>query len=134
MSSQESKLSRFNHFFFNCKENTIPDDVFPYKIESKGNYAVAIVWSDGHKSSIYPYSRLLSNEIPEKFMIADLFLHPSFVSLIKFSRIKLANYMSDDLRAFLDELFGKERNVTHTKRKNDVHYWDDNVEYLVLHL
>ncbi len=46
------------------KEDQIPDDVHPYKIETKGNYAVAIVWSDSHRSSIYPYSRLLSDEIP----------------------------------------------------------------------
>jgi ATP-binding protein involved in chromosome partitioning len=47
-------------------EESVDKDVFPYKIEPKGNYAVAIVWSDGHKSSIYPYKRLLSEEIPEK--------------------------------------------------------------------
>jgi DUF971 family protein len=29
----------------------------------KGNYAVAVVWSDGHRSSIYPYERLKSHEI-----------------------------------------------------------------------
>lgn len=29
----------------------------------KGNYAVAVVWSDGHKSSIYPYDRLKSSDI-----------------------------------------------------------------------
>lgn len=46
------------------KENEIKDDVFPTKMEPKGNYAVAIVWSDGHRSSIYPYKRLLSDEIP----------------------------------------------------------------------
>jgi DUF971 family protein len=32
----------------------------------KGNYAVAVVWSDGHRSSIYPFERLLSEEIPGK--------------------------------------------------------------------
>lgn len=47
------------------KEDSIREDVFPGKIEPKGNYAVAIVWSDGHRSSIYPYERLLSSEIPE---------------------------------------------------------------------
>ena len=45
-------------------EKNIDPDVYPYKIEPKGNYAVAIVWSDGHRSSIYPYARLLSDEIP----------------------------------------------------------------------
>ncbi len=47
------------------KEGTIREDVYPTKIEPKGNYAVAIIWSDGHKSSIYPYQRLLSASIPE---------------------------------------------------------------------
>lgn len=45
-------------------EKSVPQEVFPSKIEPKGNYAVAMVWSDGHKSSIYPYATLLSNEIP----------------------------------------------------------------------
>jgi ATP-binding protein involved in chromosome partitioning len=47
------------------KEDKINEDVHPYKIEPKGNYAVAIMWSDGHRSSIYPYERLLSDSIPE---------------------------------------------------------------------
>lgn len=47
------------------KDESIREDVFPGKIEPKGNYAVAIVWSDGHRSSIYPYERLLSDDIPE---------------------------------------------------------------------
>jgi len=47
------------------KEGSIREDVYPTKIEPKGNYAVAIVWSDGHKSSIYPYERLLSSAVPE---------------------------------------------------------------------
>ena len=41
----------------------IKDDVYPLKMEEKGNYAIAVVWSDGHRSSIYPYKRLLSSEI-----------------------------------------------------------------------
>lgn len=48
------------------KEKQIPKDVHPSRIEDKGNYAVAIVWSDGHRSSIYPYKRLLSSDIEEK--------------------------------------------------------------------
>jgi DUF971 family protein len=47
------------------KDENIRPDVFPSKIEPKGNYAVAVMWSDGHRSSIYPYSRLLSDDIPE---------------------------------------------------------------------
>ena len=46
------------------KKEEIDPEVYPTKIEEKGNYAVAVVWSDGHRSSIYPYTRLLSNEIP----------------------------------------------------------------------
>lgn len=34
---------------------TVPDDVYPTEIHPMGNYAVAISWSDGHLSSIYPY-------------------------------------------------------------------------------
>lgn len=45
------------------KIEQVPKDVYPTNIIKKGNYAVAIVWSDGHKSSVYPYERLLSNEI-----------------------------------------------------------------------
>lgn len=45
------------------KDKNIPEDVYPLKMEEKGNYAVAVVWSDGHRSSIYPYKRLLSKEI-----------------------------------------------------------------------
>lgn len=43
----------------------IDPEVFPSRIEEKGNYAVAVVWSDGHRSSIYPYKRLTSPDIPE---------------------------------------------------------------------
>ena len=44
----------------------ISKEVYPSKIEEKGNYAVAVVWSDGHRSSIYPYERLLGDDIPEE--------------------------------------------------------------------
>jgi len=40
------------------KPEDVPDSVLPLEIEKMGNYAVAIKWSDGHNSSIYPYDRL----------------------------------------------------------------------------
>jgi Mrp family chromosome partitioning ATPase/DUF971 family protein len=40
--------------------NRIPDDIHPLGINPMGNYAVAIAWSDGHASSIYPYTLLLA--------------------------------------------------------------------------
>lgn len=36
----------------------VPDNVYPLEIERMGNYAVAVKWSDGHSSSIYPYEKL----------------------------------------------------------------------------
>lgn len=45
------------------KKENVPDDVHPIRMEEKGNYAVAVVWSDGHRSSIYPYKRLFSDDI-----------------------------------------------------------------------
>ena len=47
------------------KIDKIPKDVYPTNIVTKGNYAVAIVWSDGHRSSIYPFERLLSTELKD---------------------------------------------------------------------
>lgn len=44
------------------KVETVPKDVYPTNMIKKGNYAVAVVWSDGHRSSIYPYERL-KNEL-----------------------------------------------------------------------
>ncbi len=40
------------------KPEEVPDNVYPLEIERMGNYAVAIKWSDGHSSSIYPYDKL----------------------------------------------------------------------------
>ncbi|MBW2276630.1 MAG: P-loop NTPase, partial [Deltaproteobacteria bacterium] len=40
------------------KDEDVPDDVVPVSIEPMGNYAAAIVWSDGHSSSIYPYDKI----------------------------------------------------------------------------
>ncbi len=48
------------------RKNEIDPEVYPTKIEEKGNYAVAIVWSDGHRSSIYPYKRLMAEDIPSE--------------------------------------------------------------------
>jgi DUF971 family protein len=45
--------------------DSINPEVFPAKIKERGVYAVQIYWSDGHKSSIYSYQRLLSNEVEE---------------------------------------------------------------------
>ena len=45
------------------KISEVPKDVYPTNMIKKGNYAVAVVWSDGHRSSIYPYERLKSDGI-----------------------------------------------------------------------
>jgi len=37
----------------------VPDNVYPLRMQPMGNYAVAIQWSDGHSSSIYPYDMLI---------------------------------------------------------------------------
>lgn len=44
-------------------KDKIDKNVFPKVIEPKGNYAVSVVWSDGHRSSIYPYKNLLDNVV-----------------------------------------------------------------------
>lgn len=38
----------------------VPDNVYPVRIQPMGNYAVAIQWSDGHSSSIYPYDLIIT--------------------------------------------------------------------------
>ena len=40
------------------KPESVPDDIYPTSIQPMGNYAVAVQWSDGHTSSIYPYEAL----------------------------------------------------------------------------
>lgn len=40
------------------KAEDVPDNVMPVEIEKMGNYAVAIKWSDGHTTSIYPYDKI----------------------------------------------------------------------------
>lgn len=47
------------------KVETVPKDVHPTNMHTKGNYAVAMVWSDGHRSSIYPFERILSSELKD---------------------------------------------------------------------
>ena len=42
--------------------SSVPNDIYPTSIRTMGNYAVAITWSDGHTSSIYPYESLLAEE------------------------------------------------------------------------
>lgn len=41
------------------RDEDIKEDVHPTVMQQKGNYAVAVYWSDGHSSSIYPFARLL---------------------------------------------------------------------------
>lgn len=40
------------------KKEDICEEIYPVNIRSKGNYAVHIDWSDGHKGSIYTFSYL----------------------------------------------------------------------------
>jgi Mrp family chromosome partitioning ATPase/DUF971 family protein len=40
------------------KPESVSEDIEPTSIEPVGNYAVAINWSDGHTTSIYPYDSL----------------------------------------------------------------------------
>lgn len=37
---------------------TIPENIQPSNIHPMGNYAVSVIWSDGHTSSVYPYEIL----------------------------------------------------------------------------
>jgi DUF971 family protein len=39
---------------------SVPDTIQPTVMTRRGNYAVAINWSDGHQSSIYPYSQIIA--------------------------------------------------------------------------
>ncbi|KRX10201.1 hypothetical protein PPERSA_12159 [Pseudocohnilembus persalinus] len=45
------------------KDEQIPENVKPTGIQTKGNYAVAIQWSDGHKTSIYPYTLIQEHAV-----------------------------------------------------------------------
>jgi Mrp family chromosome partitioning ATPase len=42
------------------ESKSVPANVHPVRIQPMGRYAVAVEWSDGHSSSIYPYDRLLA--------------------------------------------------------------------------
>ena len=39
-------------------KKNIPIDIHPTDIHPMGNYAVSVLWSDGHTSSVYPYEVL----------------------------------------------------------------------------
>jgi Mrp family chromosome partitioning ATPase/DUF971 family protein len=41
------------------KPEDVAENVYPLRMQPMGNYAIAIQWSDGHSSSIYPYEVLL---------------------------------------------------------------------------
>jgi Mrp family chromosome partitioning ATPase/DUF971 family protein len=45
------------------KDEDVPDDVRPVSIEPMGNYAAAVVWSDGHSTSIYPYEKIVRPDL-----------------------------------------------------------------------
>ena len=40
------------------KPEWIPDDIHPTELGYSGNYALHIVWSDGHSSGIFTWERL----------------------------------------------------------------------------
>ena len=37
---------------------TIPDDIVPTAVEMSGNYALKVVWSDGHHTGLFTWDRL----------------------------------------------------------------------------
>ena len=48
------------------KADDVPEDIAPVKLEPSGNYAVRIVWSDGHSTGIFTWDRLrdLAGRLP----------------------------------------------------------------------
>lgn len=48
--------------------NTVSEDISIETIQSVGRYAVGILWSDGHRTGIYPYDLLkrLSKDLTKK--------------------------------------------------------------------
>ena len=45
-------------FYQQLDPASVPEDVYPLRIEPVGRYAIQIAWSDGHESGIYPFRRL----------------------------------------------------------------------------
>jgi Mrp family chromosome partitioning ATPase/DUF971 family protein len=41
------------------KPEQVSDNVYPVSMQPLGNYAIAVSWSDGHSSSVYPYEAIL---------------------------------------------------------------------------
>jgi DUF971 family protein len=37
---------------------TIPDDIIPTKLEFTGNYALKVIWPDGHSTGLYTWDLL----------------------------------------------------------------------------
>ena len=56
-----------------------------------GNYAAAIVWSDGHSSSIYTFDRLLGDEIPGVWVCFILIIYKIFNKKILIKEYKNKN-------------------------------------------
>lgn len=40
------------------QDSGVPADVRPREIHPVGNYAISVLWSDGHDTGIYPFKRL----------------------------------------------------------------------------
>ena len=39
-------------------EDMVPEDIRAVSVQPVGNYAIQIVWTDGHTTGIYPFERL----------------------------------------------------------------------------
>jgi DUF971 family protein len=42
------------------KEEDVPDDITPLRIEARGNYGVSVDWSDGHDKAIYTFDDIIA--------------------------------------------------------------------------
>ena len=58
LEGREDEVASDHGYMDSVLVDTIPADVHPASIEPRGNYAVAINWSDGHTGSIYPHDYL----------------------------------------------------------------------------